>query len=139
MDRIPLFARGGAVIPMWTEAPASTAGYQPKTIELHLFVPGADGSYGSALQEDDGITFAANAGARLRTSFEMTRVGQQITVHGEVDGDGFESFARHEFVLVVHGAVTDAIVVDGVPQELANGRITLSNDGHGFSVELQAR
>ena len=45
MDRIPLFARGGAVIPMWPEAPASTAGYHPEVIELHLFVPDADGTY----------------------------------------------------------------------------------------------
>ena len=30
MDRIPLYARGGAVIPMWPEAPPSTAGYHPR-------------------------------------------------------------------------------------------------------------
>ena len=105
MDRIPLFARGGAVIPMWTEAPASTAGYQPTAVELHLFIPVADGTYRSALQEDDGTTFAANAGTRLGTSFEVTRVGRQITVSAEVDGDGYESFARDQFQIVVHGAV----------------------------------
>ena len=128
MDRIPLFARGGAVIPMWTEAPASTAGYQPTAVELHLFIPVADGTYRSALQEDDGTTFAANAGTRLGTSFEVTRVGRQITVSAEVDGDGYESFARDQFQIVVHGAVADAVVVDGTPQVLAHGRITLPND-----------
>ena len=138
MDRIPLFARGGAVIPMWTEAPASTAGYQPTAVELHLFIPVADGTYRSALQEDDGATFAANAGARLRTSFEVIRSGSQVTLHAEVDGDGYESFARHEFVLVVHGAMAAAVVVDAAPREFGNGRITLPNDGRGFTVELQA-
>jgi alpha-glucosidase len=137
MDRIPLFARGGAVIPMWAAAPASTAGYQPTTIELHLFVPGEDGTYRSALQEDDGTTFEANAGARLRTSFEVTRLGEQVTVRAELDGDGYESFARREFVLVVHGAVADAIVVDGTNDELANGRITLPNEGRAFTVVLE--
>lgn len=44
MDRIPIYARAGAVIPMWPEAPSSTAGYQPAVIELHLFVPAADGT-----------------------------------------------------------------------------------------------
>ena len=67
MDRIPILARGGAVIPLWPSAPASAGGYQPTTVELHLYVPGADGSYRSALQEDDGTTFAANGGARFHT------------------------------------------------------------------------
>ena len=56
MDRIPLFARGGAVIPMWPEAPPSTDGHHPSVIELHVFVPGADGAWTSLLQEDDGVT-----------------------------------------------------------------------------------
>ena len=86
------------------------------------------------MQEDDGTTFAAHGGARLRTSFEVTRVGRQITVSAEVDGDGYESFARDQFQIVVHGAVA----VDGTPQVLAHGRITLPNDGRGFTVELQA-
>ena len=44
MDRIPLYARAGAVVPMWPEAPASTDGHHPDEIELHLFVPRTDGS-----------------------------------------------------------------------------------------------
>ena len=45
MDRIPLYARGGAVVPMWPTAPASTAGHHPQVVELHVFVPGSDGSW----------------------------------------------------------------------------------------------
>ena len=73
METIPIFARGGAVIPMWPEAPPSTSGYQPAVIELHLFVPLAGGTHRSMLQEDDGLTFAAGGGARYRTSFEVAR------------------------------------------------------------------
>ena len=29
MDRIPIFARGGAIVPMWAEAPPSTSGHHP--------------------------------------------------------------------------------------------------------------
>ena len=36
MDRIPVFARAGSVIPMWPEAPPSTDGYHPEVVELHL-------------------------------------------------------------------------------------------------------
>ena len=31
METIPIYARGGAVIPMWVEAPASTSGYPPRS------------------------------------------------------------------------------------------------------------
>jgi alpha-glucosidase len=138
MDRIPLYARGGAVIPMWSAAPPSTAGYQPTTTELHFFVPAADGSYRSCLQEDDGITFAANNGGCVRTTFEVTRAGRRVTVRAEVGGDGYPSFVRRQFDLVVHGSVADSVVVDGSPRMLDNSRVTLSNDGKAFTVELQA-
>ena len=123
---------------MWTEAPPSTAGYQPTTVELHVFVPAADGTYRSTLQEDDGTTFAANSGARLRTTFEVTRVGQQVTVRAEVDGDGYPTFARGQFDLVIHGAVTDNLLVDGTQRTIDDGRVRLPNNGNAFTVEFHA-
>lgn len=138
MQCIPLYARGGAVIPMWTEAPSSTAGYQPATVELHVFVPIADGTYCSALQEDDGTTFAANNGGRLRTTFEVTRVGRQVIVRADVEGGGYPTFARRQFDLIVHGAVADDLLVDGTPRTIDNGRVTLPNDGNAFIIELHA-
>ena len=138
MDRIPLYARGGAVIPMWTQAPPSTAGYQPTTVELHLFVPAADGTYLSAMQEDDGATFAANDGARLRTTFEVIRAGRQITARAEVGGAGYPAFARRQFDLVLHGAAADTLVVDGTQRAFDHGRVALPNDGKAFTVEFQA-
>lgn len=33
--------------------------------------------------------------------------------HAEVTGNGYEAFARRQFDLVVHGAVGDAVFVDG--------------------------
>ena len=75
MDRIPLYARGGAVIPMWPEAPPSTDGYHPTVIELHVFVPGEDGTWTSELQEDDGLT---TTGGFLRTTFTLTRSADEV-------------------------------------------------------------
>jgi len=138
MDRIPLFARGGAVIPMWPSAPPSAAGYQPTTVELHLFVPATDGTYRSTLQEDDGTTFAANHGARVRTTFEVSRANREITLRAEVEGDGYPEFRRGEFELVVHGAVADTIVVDGTERSLDSGRLTLSNEGTPFMIRFLA-
>ena len=55
MDRIPLYARAGAVIPMWPSAPASTD-ERPDVIELHVFDASDAETHVSFLQEDDGLT-----------------------------------------------------------------------------------
>ena len=137
MERIPIFARAGAVIPMWPEAPASTDGYHPAAIELHLFVPQADGTRRSLLQEDDGITPAAlETGARYRTAFEVTRLGDRVTLRAEVEGDGYPEFAREELRLVLHGAAPAAVEVDGARVEAHGGRVAIANAGTGFAVEF---
>ena len=106
MERIPVYARGGAVIPMWPQAPPSTAGHHPDTIELHLFVPREDGTHTSLLQEDDGLT---TNGGHYRTTFEVTRKGDAVTLRAEVDGDGYPEFARESFRVIVHGADADDV------------------------------
>ncbi|HEY6889906.1 MAG TPA: TIM-barrel domain-containing protein [Solirubrobacter sp.] len=92
MDRIPLYARAGAVIPMWRDAPPSTDA-RPDVIELHAFVPATDGTWTSFLQEDDGLTVG---GPVRRTRFTLTREA----LHAESEGD----YAPHaRFELVAHG------------------------------------
>ena len=137
MDRIPLFARGGAVIPMWPAAPASTAGHHPAVVELHLYVPATDGVWESLLQEDDGLTFAALEGARVRTALAVERRGDRVVVRAEVDGDGFPEHAREAFELVLHGAAPTSVEVDGEPVAAsAQGRFVLANDGRGFTASF---
>ena len=133
MEQIPIYARGGAVIPMWPEAPDSTSEYQPEVIELHLFVPASDGVYDSMLQEDDGLTFAALRGARYRTTFTVERSGTELTLHAEVSGNGYPEFARKRFVLVFHGATLDAARLDGSVIIGSNGRFAIPNSGTGFA------
>jgi alpha-glucosidase len=136
LDSIPIYARGGAVIPMWPDAPPSTAGHHPGTVELHLFVPGADGTHTSFLQEDDGLTFAALEGARHRTTLHLTRAGDRLTLLGEVDGDGYPQFARESFGLVVHGARPDLVLVDGTEVRASGGRFVFANAGASFVAEV---
>ena len=133
MDRIPIYARGGAVIPMWPEAPDSTNGYQPRVIELHLFVPASDGVHQSMLQEDDGLTFAAQEGARYRTAFTLLRAGGELTLKAEVSGDGYPEFARERFVLVLHGATPEEASLDDTMIIGTGGRFEIPNEGVGFS------
>ncbi len=125
MDRIPLYARGGAVIPMWPQAPPSTAGYHPSAIELHLFVPAGEETHRSMVQEDDGLTLAALGGARYRTTFDVTRRGSVVTLSAQVEGDGYPEFARTEYHLVIHGATPDTVRIDGTELALA---------GHHFVI-----
>jgi alpha-glucosidase len=134
MERIPIFARAGAVIPLWPEAPASTAGHHPRAIELHVFVPDRDGAHRSFLQEDDGETTAAQHGARYRTTFVVTRGGARVSVSAEVEGDGYPEFAREAFELVLHGAAPEVVDVDGRDVAVREGRVTIANAGTGFAV-----
>jgi alpha-glucosidase len=137
MDRIPLYARGGAVIPMWADAPASTDGYHPDVVELHLFVPTADGTHTSFLQEDDGLTFAASDGARYRTTFTVTRSGHRLAVRADVDGDGYPEFRRQAFALVVHGAPVEGATLDGLPVRAVDGVVEVPRSAQGFVVALE--
>lgn len=138
MDRIPLYARGGAVVPMWPDAPASTADHHPTDVELHLFVPATEGTWTSLLQEDDGVTVAASSGACHRTAFTVTRTGERVEVRAEVTGAGYPEFARERFHLVVHGAAPDTVDVDGSPVAAAGpGTFVVTNRGTPFSVSFE--
>jgi alpha-glucosidase len=138
MDQIPIYARAGAVLPMWPSAPPSTSGHHPASLELHVFVPAADGSRSSVLQEDDGLTTAAEQGARYRTSLALERAGGQVTLTGQVSGAGYPEFARTELVLVLHGAAPASAEVDGTPHDVVGQRLRFANAGTGFSVRFAA-
>ncbi len=135
MDRIPLYARGGAVIPMWPEAPPNTA-YHPTAVELHLFVPDAEGVHRTFLQEDDGLTFAVDDGARYRTTFEVSRHGSSVTLRADVSGDGYAEFSRREFRLFVHGASPE-VTVDGELAPTTADGVVIANSGAGFTAEFE--
>jgi alpha-glucosidase len=133
LDRIPIYARGGAVIPMWPEAPESTSDYRPVVVELHLFVPAADGVYDSMLQEDDGLTLDALQDAGYRTIFTVERVGAELTVKAEVSGGGYSEFMRERFVLVLHGAAPGSAYLDDAVIRGNAGRFEIPNRGTGFA------
>jgi alpha-glucosidase len=137
MDRIPIYARGGSVIPMWPEAPPSAAGHQPSAIELHLFVPDDGGLvHHSTLQEDDGSTFGADDGARYRTTFALRRRGEHLHLDGRTEGDGFPEFRRTQLVLHLHGAGASAVLVDGRRATITDGVVPIANAGTSFEADI---
>lgn len=137
MDMIPVYARGGAVIPTWPEAPATTDGHHPEKIELHIFVPLADGEYSSMLHEDDGLTFAFQNGNFLRTTFSLRRSGNQINLHGQVSGHGYPEFARQAFELVWHGATPKNLLVNGQTVTVQDERLLIPNRGSELQISAQ--
>jgi alpha-glucosidase len=137
MERIPLYARGGAVIPLWPTAPASTDGYHPDIVELHLFVPHADGAYSSFLAEDDGLTFAAEDGACYRTTFTLTRNGTTLTLNASVDGEGYPEFTRTSFRVLVRGQRPRAFRLNGAEVASEQGAFDVPNTGSSFTAQLE--
>jgi alpha-glucosidase len=103
-------------------------------IELHLFVPEADGTSTSLLQEDDGLTFASLEGSNHRTTLTVTRSGNRLSVRGDVTGDGYQESRREELHLIIHGAAPDAAEVDGTRVPVAQGRICVASTGTPFGI-----
>lgn len=140
MDRIPIFARAGAVVPMFEEAPPTTRGLAPRSIELNLFVPARDaGRTESLLQEDDGLTFAALGGAIARADFTVERDGDVVTLAARASGAGFGGFCRERFVVVVHGATPTGAELEAGPVPVEGNRISLPVGSRPFRLAVHVR
>jgi alpha-glucosidase len=136
LDRIPLFARGGRVIPSYESAPRSTMDHHPETIELHLVVPDEDGEFYSTLHEDDGTTLAFASGAFVRTTFCMTRQGAKVRVAAKVSGNGFPEFRRRRLRIVVHGRAVDGLESTSGHLAVTDGTAELENRGEDFELSF---
>ncbi|NNJ11721.1 DUF4968 domain-containing protein [Chloroflexales bacterium ZM16-3] len=137
MEHIPLYARGGAVIPMWPDAPPSTAGYHPSLIELHIFIPTEDGTTHSLLHEDDGLSFAFRDGAHYRTTLSLERAGDRLSLRATVDGHGYPEFVRQAFALVFHGGAPATVRADGQTIAVQDGRYRVANTGAAMLVDVE--
>jgi alpha-glucosidase len=135
-DHVPLLVRAGAVVPLWPEVPASTAGFHPELVELHLVVPDA-GVTVSTLQEDDGVTTAAESGALVRTTFTVRRDGDVVVLSAQVEGAGYPEHRRTAFRLVVHGARPDRVLLDGAAARPDGVGWLLPTGTSPFEVEIE--
>ena len=136
LDRIPLFARGGHVIPAHPVAPTSTMDHHPEMLDLHVVVPEEDGECCSCLHEDDGISDAFLREGFLRTTFRLTRQRQRIHLSSKVAGAGFPEFRRQRLRLVFRGCTVDRIEVSGVERAACDGRFEFDNRGEAFELSF---
>jgi alpha-glucosidase len=133
LDHIPLFQRGGYVIPMYDQAPASTMDHYPELLELHVIIPDEDGSTLSMLQEDDGLSNAYQKGAFLRTQLEVTRRGNQLTLSAKSSGKSFPEFRRNRFRFVLKGFSGHVAELNGHPIAVHDGRFECPNRGENLT------
>jgi alpha-glucosidase len=136
IDRIPLFGRGGYVIPAYDTVPRSTMGHFPELIVLHVFVPDQDGDFDSFLQEDDGLSLDHRHGAYLRTEFRLSRRGLALSITAKATGDGFTEFCRSSLRLVFHGFNGSECVLDGRTLRVEDGSVQFENSGRDFFLTL---
>jgi alpha-glucosidase len=137
LDHIPLFQRGGYVIPMYERAPASTMDHYPELLELHVIVPEEDGVTRSMLQEDDGLSNAFRSGALLRTEFELTRQGSQITLSAKSSGNGFPEARRSRFRFVLKGFAGHSVQLNGHAVAVQNSQLECENRGERLELSFQ--
>jgi alpha-glucosidase len=131
-DRIPLFQRGGYVIPMYDRAPASTMDHFPELLELHVIVPDEEGETLSMMQEDDGLSYACNSGAFLRTAFSVSRRADRVTVSLQTSGKGFPEFRRTRLRFLLKGFTGSEVVLDGRAVAVQNGQFECENRGESL-------
>jgi alpha-glucosidase len=137
LGKIPLFARGGSVIPLLERAPMTTHGLTPELIELHVFAPETDGpGVGGLLYEDDGQSDAYRDGHCLRTELAVERRGSTLSVRAVTTGGGFPEHRRERFRVVVHGPVAAEALLDGRRVLLEQGMLTFPSSKAGFALEL---
>ena len=127
LNRIPMYVRAGAVIPMLKEAPQNTHNLSPRSLELHIFEPQDRqvNGYSSGLSEDDGLTFEALEGHRLETRFEMYTDTYDPIVIADTIGKGFKGWAREQFDVRWH-------------TEHGVGHLTVRDGGRGFCMVRDA-
>jgi alpha-glucosidase len=136
LDRIPLFGRGGYIVPTYASAPQSTMEHQPELLVLHVFVPDEEGHFQSHLHEDDGVTLAFQDGAYLRTAFRLTRHGAALSIAATVTGQGFAEFRRRALRLVFHGFGGSELELNGRTLRVEGGIVEFENSAEDFVITL---
>lgn len=137
LERIPVFARAGAVIPLFEQAPESTSGFFPELLELHVSVPQEALTRTSALYEDDGWSFAYRDGAFVKTEIELERRGDRLTLVAQRSGDGFPEFRRQALRVVLRGARATAAELGGRTLPIEDGAVRFENAGEPFELVIR--
>ena len=111
LEKLPLFVRGGSVIPM-TEKMLHTGGQRLDKLILHVY-PGSDGSF--TLYEDDGYTYAYEKGQYATTCFTYSDAEKQLTIAPTEGGYAGMPWARSYEVVFHDTARPVRVTLEQIP------------------------
>ncbi|XVV06564.1 NPCBM/NEW2 domain-containing protein [Actinosynnema sp. CA-248983] len=116
LDRLPLFVKAGAVVPMWRDGINGHAEQRPgERVTLDIYPKGRSSF---ELYEDDRVTRAHRDGASATQKFEVTAPttgrGDVVVRIGRSEGDYAGKPAQRPYELTAHtGTKPGAVIVDG--------------------------
>jgi alpha-glucosidase (family GH31 glycosyl hydrolase) len=109
LERLPLFVKGGSIVPMWPEGTLSWATRDRSQLDLDVY---PDGDSEFTLYEDDGITRAYAEGAYSRQAFACSASAGATTITiGPIAGQYDGRPGSRRYLLRLHGP--------GAPPEVA--------------------
>ncbi|WP_231403178.1 glycoside hydrolase family 31 protein [Hymenobacter guriensis] len=114
LDRIPLFVRAGAVVPMY---PLMQYVGQQTVEQLTLHVYYTEGETLSVLYDDGGEGYGYEKGQRTTRRFTVSGTGKALTLRQKIEGDYQPTYQTCQIIL--HGVpfAVDTLVVDGQTAE----------------------
>ena len=121
LDKLPLFVKRGAIVPMTT--PHNNPSELDRTVRIYEIYP--YGSTSFAEHDDDGRTEAYLTGGRSRTVISQTLKGDKVTVVVEPTAGGFEGMVlQKETVLRIHTAAAPKSVTATVGKKTVEPEVT---------------
>ena len=134
LAEMPLYVRGGAILPMWPLAQHTDAIARDK-LELHVWPGRGELNY----YEDDGLTQAFARGDYRLTPFQWRpKTGGYSLVWGASTGSYHDARTRWSFVF--HHLSPAQVQLDGQPvrSRVAKGTVTvqMADDGEGHTLTL---
>ena len=102
LDRLPLFVKGGSIIPMWPEGTQSWQTRDTSQLDLDVYPDGA-GTF--TLYEDDGVTRAHARGEYAEQPFTCTASEHEVQLTiGAASGAYAGQPATRRYLIRLHGA-----------------------------------
>jgi alpha-glucosidase len=109
IDRLPLFVRAGAIIPMWPPG-LHTAAVARSELAMHIWPGNGD----LDLYEDDGRTGAYRNGLFRLTPFHVRQDRRNLTLTWGKSAGGYDS-GRSQWILKLHGLADPLVRLDDQP------------------------
>lgn len=134
LDKLPLFVRSGAILPMY---PAMMYDWErpTDTLTLHIY-PAGQSSF--EMYEDDGLTREHRKGIFATTKFEVSNTKNEYTtvIINPAQGDFNGRLKQRTYLLEIHSNnVPKKIIMNGVKIERAKDKSSFDKNKIGWFFE----